>query len=154
MGTRSIIALKTGNGWFGRYCHWDGYPEGVGSAIWHIVKRDGLPTAVQTLITDNYSWSCLTASDEPAEGETYDSENFRRGYGYVHGDARPEDVITDNGDKWGTEYGYVLSREGMEVLRVDFDDFTYSMGFYRWDMDGEPDFVRRARKMFGQKVGA
>lgn len=35
MGTRSIIARQnpSGVGWTGRYCHWDGYPEGVGETL-------------------------------------------------------------------------------------------------------------------------
>ena len=152
MGTRSIVGLKTGNGWFGRYVHWDGYPEGVGSAVWHIVKRDGIGTAVQTLLMDNYSWSCLTTETEPKDNNPVGK--FVAGYGYAHTDGQPDDIIVSDGDKWGTEFAYILSREGVSVNRVDEVDRIHEIGFYRWDMEGEPDFVIRAREMFGQKVGA
>ena len=33
MSTRSYIALKEGNGYRGIYCHFDGYPEGVGAIL-------------------------------------------------------------------------------------------------------------------------
>ena len=153
MGTRSIIGLKTGNGWFGRYCHWDGYPEGVGSAVWHIVKRDGISEAVKTLLMDNYSWSCLTTATEPDPDNTR-SFKFVAGYGYAHCDGRPDDIIVSDGDKWGTEFAYILCREGVSVNRVDEVDRLHEIGFYRWDMEGEPDFVVRAREMFGNKVTA
>lgn len=34
MGTRSVIAKPHGDGFMGKYCHWDGYPSGVGAALW------------------------------------------------------------------------------------------------------------------------
>lgn len=153
MGTRSIIGLKTGLGWFGRYCHWDGYPEGVGAGLWHIVKRDGVAEAVKTLITNNYSWSCLTADMEPDRDRSA-GYKFVAGYGYAHRDGKPDDIITDKGDKWGTEYAYIISREGLTVMSVDYEGTTQELGFYRWDMNGEPDFVIRARERFGKQVTA
>ena len=153
MGTRSVVGLKTGRGWFGRYVHWDGYPEGVGAAVWHIVKRDGIGTAVQTLLMDNYSWSNLSMATEEDPDDPRGLK-FVSGYGYAHTDVEADGIITDNGDKWGTEYAYILSREGLSVNRVDENDFVHEIGFYRWDMEGEPDFVRRARERFGQAVTA
>ena len=120
--------------------------------MWHVVKRDGYATAVGTLITHNYSWSCLTTQTEPDEHEFRDSLKFVAGYGYAHTDVEPESYIMSNGDKWGTEYGYILSPEGMEILKIDWSEFTHSMGFYRWDMEGEPMFVVRGRDM--AKAGA
>lgn len=153
MGTRSVVALKTGGGWFGRYVHWDGYPEGVGAGVWHLVKRDGLGTVVQTLLMDNYSWSSLSLADEP-DTEHRPVGRFVAGYGYAHEDGRPDDIIVSDGDKWGTEYAYIISRDGLSVNRVDECDYLHEIGFYRWDMAGEPDFVVRAREMFGQAVTA
>ena len=40
MSTRSCIAYKTGEkSWSGVYCHFDGYPGGVGKNIWNKVKE-------------------------------------------------------------------------------------------------------------------
>jgi len=33
MGTRSVIARPTGEGWAGRYCHADGYPDHQGRVL-------------------------------------------------------------------------------------------------------------------------
>jgi len=33
MGTRSFIAIKDNDTIKGVYCHWDGYPEGVGAVL-------------------------------------------------------------------------------------------------------------------------
>jgi hypothetical protein len=33
MATRSTIALNTTEGFMAIYCHWDGYPEGVGATL-------------------------------------------------------------------------------------------------------------------------
>jgi len=33
MGTRSGIVLKDGDKYIGIYCHWDGYPDGVGKGL-------------------------------------------------------------------------------------------------------------------------
>ena len=33
MSTRSAIIMRDGNRYRGIYCHWDGYPEGVGAVL-------------------------------------------------------------------------------------------------------------------------
>ena len=147
MGTRSVIALKTSIGWFGRYVHWDGYPQGVGAGVWHIMQRDGLGEAVKTLINENKSWSSITASHEKDESEFREALKWVSGYGFAHNDSTEDWYITDDGDKGGTEYAYVLSREGMEVLKIDWDGACTSRGFYSWD--STPDFVVEAEALFG-----
>jgi hypothetical protein len=39
MSTRSIIARPEGDGFAGRYCHWDGYPTCRGAQIWEAMKE-------------------------------------------------------------------------------------------------------------------
>jgi hypothetical protein len=34
MSTNGIIARPKGDGWEGRYHHWDSYPSGLGKALW------------------------------------------------------------------------------------------------------------------------
>lgn len=133
MGTRSIVGLKTGKGWFGRYVHWDGYPSGVGAAVWHIARRDGLAKATSTLLTENFSWSTLTAQKEPNTEEFgYDPECFVKGYGYKHADANFDDIITDDGDKWGTEWAYIISREGLRIYKVNWENETNELITVGW----------------------
>lgn len=58
MGTSSSIRLPGAEQ--GRYVRWDGYPSGVGQAIWQIVQRDGLERARQVLCVENPGgWSSL-----------------------------------------------------------------------------------------------
>ena len=62
MGTRSLVLKPHGDGFEGRYVHYDGYPTGVGIALLRIVKRDGLEKARKTIIDDHYYWSCINES--------------------------------------------------------------------------------------------
>ena len=64
MGTRSVIAAHYPDGVKGRYVHWDGYPSGVGKAVFEIAKRDGLEGAFHTLLERHYGWSTVTAKEE------------------------------------------------------------------------------------------
>lgn len=111
MGTRSIVAIKTGdNGsWKGRYVHWDGYPDGVGAAVVAVIERDGVEKAVKVLTEEHYGWSSLNATG----GESTDSTRFTTvdGYGvaYVNDTEQPDEWITDAdfGESW-CEYVYVI----------------------------------------------
>ena len=62
MGTRSLVLKPHGDGFEGRYVHFDGYPTGVGIALLRIVKRDGLEKARKIIIDDHYYWSCINES--------------------------------------------------------------------------------------------
>ena len=63
MSTRSIIAIPEGDGWKGRYVHYDGYPAGVGQTVWHIVKTAGLAEAARILTSKPIGWSII--NDNP-----------------------------------------------------------------------------------------
>lgn len=65
MGTRSLILEPHGDGFQGRYCHWDGYPEGVGAALLHIVQRDGVEMARKILLHDHTYWSSVDGRINP-----------------------------------------------------------------------------------------
>lgn len=159
MGTRSIIAIPEGDGWRGRYCHWDGYPHGVGRALVALVERDGIERVRRTLTEDNYSWSGLnleqhdqrtleTATPDrdadygTIEGQAYRWQTFENdgrfasieGYGIAHRDGDPEAWILPDGDKWGTEWLYVLGDAGVLIGKVGWSDnsVTY-LGIYRYD---------------------
>jgi len=71
MATRSIIAVWGSEGyeiepnikvtsthdWFGRYCHWDGYPEHMIPALQSIIKQFGVAEAKRKLMST--SWSSI-----------------------------------------------------------------------------------------------
>jgi len=67
MATRAIIARQRGDGWEGRYHHWDGYPPGLGAALYdlyngHFQRDIGRMLAV--LIDDHPAgWSSIIDAD-------------------------------------------------------------------------------------------
>ena len=102
MATRSIIAVWGSEGyeiepnnkytsteeWFGRYCHWDGYPEHMIPALQAIIKQYGIVEAKRKLMAN--SWSSI--------GE-FENHPF----------PEKDPFITASGDDWGTEYRYVIT---------------------------------------------
>ena len=74
MGTRSIIAVPHGDGWRGRYCHWDGYPQGVGVNLLAIVQRDGIEQARTILTQDFYGWSGINRAQPHLDGVVPDKD--------------------------------------------------------------------------------
>lgn len=151
MSTRSVVAIpnENGDGWRGRYIHSDGYPEWVGACLWHIVKRYGLEQATRTLVHDNYGWSCLTTDTtrDPEQAEWRGEQRFVEGYGYPYDDEDETAWILSEGDKWGTEWAYLLTLDGLIVMEVD-GDTTLARGLFAWNGE-EPYFVRKARERFG-----
>jgi hypothetical protein len=141
MSTRSIIAIPDGDAWKGRYCHLDGYPTAKGPDLFAIVARDGLEQAQATLVAHNTYWSIIR-SDHDGIKEEFDDDRFEgiEGYGISgpgQGVARDEFILQD-GDKWGTEWLYVLSPGGLLVGKVDGDAVTL-VGLYPWG--DEPDWA-------------
>ena len=111
MATRSIIAVWGSAGyeiepnikvtstheWFGRYCHWDGYPEHMIPALQAIIAKLGVAEAKRRLMST--SWSSIGI--DPVDCEI--------------GKANPErdPFLVAGGDDWGTEYRYVISDKGI-----------------------------------------
>lgn len=66
MGTRSVIAEPHGDGFRGRYHHWDGYPSGVGAELWRLQREHfaDLDAMRQYLVTDEpQGWSTICGAD-------------------------------------------------------------------------------------------
>ena len=111
MATRSIIAVWGSAGyeiepnikvtstheWFGRYCHWDGYPEHMIPALQAIIAKLGVAEAKRRLMST--SWSSIGVDEVDLE----------------IGKANPErdPFLVAGGDDWGTEYRYVISDKGI-----------------------------------------
>lgn len=154
MGTRSTIRLPGAEK--GRYVHWDGYPSGVGRAIWTIVHRDGLATARKTLVEDHPGgWSSLDASQvvntpkeiaaAKAKGPGYfPAPDDVRGYHAWQFKNRTEMAqvegcglaYTDDDEGWSTgeEWNYTLADDALII-----DGYTT----HRIAWDGpEPDWQK------------
>ena len=112
MATRSRIGYETASGKIKTiYCHWDGYPEGVGKIL---QEKYTNPTDVEELIKLG-DISSLRETLEETEKECYEKEKECR-----------EDLIKeyeDIGDvlnnlgKCGEEYTYIFMEDYSGVLR-------------------------------------
>jgi hypothetical protein len=110
MATRSIIAVWGSEGyeiepnikvtstheWFGRYCHWDGYPEHMIEALQKIIAQFGVAETKRRIMST--SWSSIGI--DPVDLEI--------------GKANPEKdpFLVEGGDDWGTEFRYVITDKG------------------------------------------
>lgn len=139
MGTRGVIARAKGDGWEGRYHHWDSYPTGLGKRLQEVYQQIGLERMKKLLIDEHpVGWSTILACDitkEPgfrAYGVPHDDEpdphdhpahdTWERSHGpqcYCHGDRHETEelLITDQSDDCGTEWAYVLA-EKVPVMTI------------------------------------
>lgn len=111
MATRSIIAVWGVQGyeiepnikvtstheWFGRYCHWDGYPEHMIPALQFIIAAFGVEEAKRKIMST--SWSSIGGVDV---------EDLQ--IGKLNPEKDP--FLFAGGDDWGTEYRYVITDKG------------------------------------------
>jgi hypothetical protein len=93
MGTRSRIAIKNpDNTYTSVYCHWDGYPEGVGSTL---VKHYNTEVKVKELLALG-DLSCLEKNLNPTEPHSFDcpQDDVTVAYGRDRGES-DQDATTD-----------------------------------------------------------
>lgn len=139
MATRCIIAEPHGDGWRGRYSHWDGYPSAKLPELFALVKRDGVETVRKVLLHDNYSWSSIDP-DCVLDGVERDTHwSVIAGYGEAHNDlSNPPDFFTqsDTDFAWA-EFLYILGDASVFVFRaVGSDVITWEfVGDYRYDSE-------------------
>jgi hypothetical protein len=127
MATRSSIAYKTTRGLTAAYCHWDGYPEGVGATL-----NEHYQAAYkinQLVIQGDMSYvapECMPHSkahsfENPEDGVTV---YYGRDRGEKNTDAKEFDTIADWLD-WYTDINYAYLWDGRNWLvhaRGDVDD--------------------------------
>lgn len=123
MSTRSVVAVPTEDGgWRGRYIHYDGYPTGVGADVVAVVRRDGLPTARETLMRG--TWKGLHAPGR-------NSDNVP-GYGDLFDDDHSDYWDTSDQPPTDREWAYVLADEGLVVHKGTWNTWT-QRGVVPWD---------------------
>jgi hypothetical protein len=110
MATRSIISVWGSEGyeiepnikvtstheWFGRYCHWDGYPEHMIPALQAVIAQFGVAETKRRIMST--SWSSI--GTDPVD----------LGIGKLNPERDP--FLVAGGDDWGTEYRYVITDKG------------------------------------------
>ena len=79
MGTRATVGYKTVHAnkemVVGTYIHYDGYPDHTLVQLVEIIKRDGIQTALDTIVHGAKGWSILDAHasyGKPGYGGAYD----------------------------------------------------------------------------------
>lgn len=125
MATRSIVAEPYGDGWRGRYVHWDGSPNTRVLQLQLLVARDGVEMVRDTIVHKHLSWSTINPAESSqkekpleewrTEWRTEDEPRFAlvEGYGIVHNDIEQSEAdkwmfsCTDLDFAWA-EYLYIL----------------------------------------------
>lgn len=129
MGTRSIIAVVghegavingtefklSSNNWYGRYCHYDGYPSHMVPTLQAIIKKYGVAEAKSKLLAN--SWTVLGLKEgSPMDFDTTDEIG-------EHSDYNNDPFLLQGSDDWGTEYLYIINDNGsIDVKTPEMDN--------------------------------
>jgi hypothetical protein len=127
MATRSFIGKQLPNGHItGIYCHWDGYPDGVGTVLENHYTTQERVDALLVL----GSLSQLGARLAPELGEVHTFENPVRGVTVAYHRDRGEekaypleyeslsDMERNVGSDLGAEYAYVWMVDEWETISL------------------------------------
>lgn len=167
MATRGAIVIRRGDGFEGRYHHWDSQPYALGAALWGLYhghfQRD-LNRMLRFLIEEHPAgWSSIVGADfslEPGftefqnsrieeyfEGKISDEEwqnlpQNRRPHCYCHGDRSEEPwlVTHENAAESGIEWIYCFNPENrtMVILRSRNPDGKPMIGMFGF---GNPEAI-------------
>lgn len=137
MATRCIIAEPYGDGWRGRYSHWDGYPSAKLPELFALVKRDGIERVRQVLLHDFYSWSSIDPDTVDNSENKASGWSVVVGYGFAHNDLEtPSDFFTHaNTDFAWAEFLYILGDASVLVFSADANGSWVPVGEYRYDSE-------------------
>lgn len=145
MATRCIIAEPHGDGWRGRYSHWDGYPSAKLPQLFALVARDGVETVRKVLLHDNYSWSSINPDCQPETDESITNDHEATGRKLVagYGEAHyylviPPDFFTQSETDFAwAEFLYILGDSSVMVFSAsNADETAWSfVDEYRYDVE-------------------
>lgn len=159
MGTRSTIGFVEGDGFRGRYCHWDGYPTYMGRVLSELIRRDGHEKVIAE-ITSCPSWSSIEPlrSVEDTSGVYDDRFVAVEGYGVAHTDKQsdgedPWNVFDGSGyneDIGWTEWCYAIDPgSGRVSVFATFPEFRLIGSFDPYTVD-ESEFQRLQDRAWGE----
>jgi len=131
MSTNACIAKRTANGWQGVIHHFDGYPSGLGKAIWNCVKHfnGNWARATEYLIDDHPAgWSSICEADfskEPGFVE-HGSHASNSPKCYCHGDRHDEPDMIYEGELEDTScrWLYIIDQGVLEIYKVENAELT------------------------------
>ena len=149
MATRARIGIELTTGKVvSSYCHYDGYPAGLGfNLVENYSDRSKLQQAIE--LGDASTWA-----EEIGEKVSFEDREAREFqniyYGRDRGEANTEAVTFDNIDEFmseydmaGEEYAYVLTLDGLWVMNARYRKMTH------WDAEFE---IRQTRERLEEKM--
>jgi hypothetical protein len=142
MGTRGVIARPVGEGFEGRYHHWDSYPEGLGQTLFRV--RNGhfagdSEAMLKFLLDDHTGWSTINGANFDSAPGFSESGFVTDGPAcYCHGGRHEEGwlVTAANASGAGCEYAYVIDGAQLLVLSSYHEDGSKAIGMFGM---GDPD---------------
>ena len=144
MSTRGIIARPTeGEGFIGRYHHFDAYPAGLGMQLIDLINAWGVSNTTKTLIDDHPAgWSSIFGDWSQKPGfiefnKQHRDEVRKRPQCYCHGDRQEQEQVFDNTDS-GCEFAYVIDEDAKEMLiyETQHADGGHAMGMFGFPTGG------------------
>lgn len=157
LSTNSFVGVYTDTGltFKAQYCHWDGYPSGVGKALWsnwHSAFNGDTQKLADFVLRSRYGWSVLADTDftkSPVWWEGHDpekDEKFKhhpRWYDTRSADFRGmAEYITHNTyQQWiGIEWAYLIDieRDVIDVFKVTLEHELILVGTMLKNTD--PDY--------------
>ena len=135
MSTRGIIARPTeGEGFIGRYHHFDAYPDGLGRTLIELINEWGVSNTAKTLIDDHPAgWSSINGADWNLPVGFIEDFNNRSDAPqcYCHGDRSETEQVFDHTDS-GCEFAYVIDEDTneMTIYQTQRGDGSHAMGMF------------------------
>lgn len=119
MSTRSVVAIPQGDGWKGRYVHFDGYPDHMLPTLLSLIDRKGVDRVIDVLINWNPGWSFLGVDEGSRNMLGEDRAHFVSDYGlaYTRQEQSMDEWYThDNASPLFIEFVYILGPKSITVL--------------------------------------
>lgn len=135
MSTRGCIARATGDGFQGRYHHWDSYPNGLGRSLWYLYRtyfKYDLNRMLKTLIDEHPAgWSTIVDKDfrlppgwVNVTGTEADDSPVRRARPqcFCHGERHENAqlVTMKNASGAGIEWVYAFNQKNQMLVLASF----------------------------------
>lgn len=160
MATRSLIGKTEGIGDFTvTYCHWDGYPTGMGKTLWDNIQKYGQERVLHRLLVEYPGWSSLCGTDlfedDPVDRRDVDPGEYNGSVPeYAHGIPHRNRADVEVGDDMGAQYIYLFSPAGvMTVIDLPFEGEMTTLAMI--DLNGEePDWEMVERGEYAQERAA
>lgn len=151
MSTRSIVGVGTPENYKARYCHWDGYPSGVGKALWDNWKRFdwNLGRLAEFVMMTKQGWSYLAGTNfnlKPrwVESDEYDQYKEHPCWYDTRGNmaSEPEWLFTQENNPYDDSYAEWAYLINLDEHRIDVYECNMSGLKFKGSMfeEIEPDY--------------